>query len=181
MLYIQSPNPCLCTPSIVNPTCPEDCTCLQVCNIVVNALSDTAVGPCGATGNLDISDTDIYAHDFCACGTDTVYWSIVSYDKKIFAAASITKQGVLTWITMDEDSVASATPPRYGCIIVKACCGNLSALATVQIGVKDLCNPCPGCENCEDCDSCTGNCIDTGVNISVIGINSQSNTTLSGS
>ena len=176
MLFIQSPNPCLCTPSVDNPTCPEDCTCLQLCNIIINGLSDDAVGPCGQTGTKDIADTNVFAHDFCACGSDPVSWHVVSYDKDIFANASITTAGVLSWITMGEDVAG-----EYGCVIVKACCGNLSALATVQIGVKDLCLGCNGCEPCESCNACTGDCDNAEVNVAVTGINSESNTTVSGS
>lgn len=176
MLIISSPNPCLCTPSIATPACPEDCTCLQLCNIIINALSDDAVGPCAKTGTVDIADTDVYAHDFCACGDDTRYWSIVSYDTDIFVNASITTDGTLSWTTMGADVAG-----EYGCVIVRVCCGNLSALATVQIGVKDLCLNCNGCSPCESCDECSGSCIDSEINISIQGINSETNTVIQGS
>lgn len=179
MLYFyQSSNPCICTPTPDNPQCPDDCNCLKVCHIAVNGLSDDAVGPCAATGTLDIADTDAYAHDFCACGVNPVVWSIEAYDQPGFITASITNSGVLTWVTQGPE-----TAGEYYCITVKACCGNLSAYAVITIGIKDLCNPCPpACSGqCEECNACDGTCTGGTVETSVKTSSTSANASIAGS
>lgn len=168
MLYIYTTtNPCLCSSSSgVNPVddCNEECNCLHLCHIAVNANSDLAVGPCGAEGTIDVTDAQ-YGHDFCACGDEPGYWSVVSFDNEIFVSASIgAETGVLTWNTQGADALST----QYGNIILKYCCGPLSAYMTVLIGIKDLCQ-CPTCGTCDNCDPCTGICLDGNVDISLGG------------
>lgn len=175
MLYFyQSTNPCICTSTPSDPPCPDDCNCIKICNIAINELSDDAVGPCAAQGSLDISD-ESYGHDFCACGENEVKWSIESYDKDLLINASITQAGVLTWTTAGPETIG-----QYPCVIVKVCCGNLSAYGFVLIGVKDLCYPCT-CTPCEDCDPCTGLCTGGMVNASLKASDSSGNPSLIGS
>lgn len=179
MLYFyQSSNPCICTPTPENPSCPDDCNCLKICSIAINALSDEAVGPCAATGTLDISDEMVYGHDTCACGADPVSWNIEDYDKTGFVSVSITDAGVLTWITQGPE-----TAGNYYCITVKVCCGNLSAYATITVGIKDLCNPCPpGCAGeCQTCDPCTGTCTGGTVDTTIKGGETPANPSIAGS
>jgi hypothetical protein len=168
MYVYTSTNPCLCTSNTNTPTpgCPTDCTCLQVCNVTVNGLDPTAVGPCAQTGTLDLTDPSIN-HDFCACGENPPIWSIVDYDSTIFTTAEITTGGDLTWITGGGE-----TAGKYGVINVKVCCGILSTYACVIIGIADQCN-CPTCGTCEDCDPCTGLCLEGQIQVGLTGINTS--------
>jgi hypothetical protein len=176
MLYFyQSSNPCICTPTPESPSCPDDCNCLKICNIAINALSDDAVGPCAATGTLDISDEMVYGHDTCACGADPVSWKIEDYDTEGFVTVSITEAGVLTWITQGPE-----TAGNYYCVIVCVSCGNLKAYATITIGVKDLCTGCTGLD-CDNCDPCTGIITGGSVDSSVKGSESPANPSIAGS
>lgn len=177
MNYVfQSSNPCVCTSSTpTDPPCPDDCNCLKVCDITVNALSDDAVGPCAANGTLDISSTTTYSHDFCACGVNPVKWAIEDFDTTIFINASINSTtGVLTWITQGPDTVG-----KYGCVTVCVSCGDLKVYARVTIGVKDLCAGCSN--NCDDCNACDG-VITTGtVDTSILSAVNAANTSITGS
>lgn len=162
MYVYQSSNPCLCTsstPSTPTPECPDDCNCLKVCNIRINANDSRAVGPCAKTGTLNVM-LDEFGHDFCACGDNTPRWTVEYKDTAVFVTATITRAGVLTWIT----SGLSALEKGYGEIILKVCCGLLSYYVQVLIGVKDLCD-CPECNDCENCDPCTGLCEDVDINL----------------
>ena len=175
LFYFQTTNPCICSsPPPGDPPCPDDCNCLKLCNINVNGLSDEAVGPCAATGTIDVSD-DSYGHDLCACGANTVIWGIEDYDKEIFTSATINNAGVLTWVTGGPD-----TAGEYGCVIVCVSCGNLKAYFFVLIGVKDLCYGCSGA-SCEHCDPCTGEIEAFSVNASLTGGTTSSNSSISGS
>lgn len=138
------------------PPCPND-DCLSLCDIVV--LSQDGVGPCGQYGSIDVMD-ESYNHRIAACDENPLRWSIVEFDGTI-VDASITRAGVLTWVTGGYETVGS-----YSTILLKACCGDLSAYTTVIVGVKDLCQ-CPECDVCDVCDPCTGECIDSGVELSV--------------
>jgi len=138
-------------------------------------LSDDAVGPCGAIGSVDVSDTD-YGHDFCACGANPIIWKVEDYDKAGFITASINSSGVLTWTTKGPE-----TAGEYYCIVVKACCGHLSAYMNVLIGVKDLCSPCGCPEGCEDCDPCTGLCVEPAINMALNSSSSSANNSISAS
>ena len=171
MYVYTTTNPCLCNPLTSTPPCPDDCNCLRLCNITVNANDDIAVGPCAASGTLDVTD-EAYEHDLCACGEDTIYWSVAGYDNEIFNTVSIDKNtGVLTWITQGPEALVK----QYGVITLKVCCGSLSAYMCVIIGVKDLCN-CPGCDPCNDCDPCTGDCLDVEIHVEVNPITTSANT-----
>lgn len=165
-VFYQSSNPCICTPSNVpsEPDCPEECNCINLCDISVNAqTSNDAVGPCAATGTLDISSESTYGHDFCACGADTQQWSIAGYDTEIFISASINKDtGVLTWVTQGPE----ALDKQYGNIVIKFVCGTLSTYMTVLIGIKDLCLGVV-CDEGEECDPCDSSCIEPEIDLSV--------------
>lgn len=177
MYVYQSTNPCICTPSQTptpDPECPDECVCLKLCNIVILSDADEAVGPCAATGTLDVTDPS-FGHDTCACGTDPLYWSLEHYDSEIFVTAEVTSAGSLTWITKGEETVG-----KYGMIILKACCGSLSAYLHVLIGVKDLCN-CPNCAPCQICNPCDGVCLDEEVDTNLSSGSSTANMTLNAS
>lgn len=165
MLIYQTTNPCLCNPLQVTPTpdCPEDCNCLKLCHITLNANDSSAVGPCAATGTLDVTDEE-YGHDTCACGVNPLRWTVEAYETDIFVTASITSAGVLTWVTQGPEALVK----QYGSITLKACCGTLSAYIQVIIGIKDLCN-CPECETCDECDPCTGVCVENAVDLTITG------------
>lgn len=177
MYVYTSTNPCICPQNISpspSPTpTPTPCQCLGLCNIVVNATSDAAVGPCGAEGTLDLSSSE-YGHDTCACGEDPLKWTVEHYDTEIFASASLdVNTGVLTWITMGPESLTK----QYGNIVVKVCCGQLSAYMNVTIGIKDLCN-CTGAPPCDECDPCTGLTLSQDIDISVNPISNPTNTSV---
>lgn len=173
MYVYTTTNPCLCNPSIPNdPPCPEDCNCLHLCSITINAYSDEAVGPCAAVGSIDVSDEQ-YGHDLCACGDDPGYWSIEDYDKDIFINVTTTTAGVLTWTTKGPESLDK----QYGAITMKFCCGRLAAYMCVIIGVKDLCK-CPDCSACQECDPCTGLCLDGDINMKITSTANSSNTSI---
>jgi hypothetical protein len=140
----------------------------------VNGLSDQAVGPCAATGTIDVSDED-YGHDFCACGANTVVWGIEEYDKAGFISATINSSGVLTWVTAGPE-----TAGNYYCIVLCASCGPLKAYMNVLIGVKNLCYGCTG-ETCASCDPCTGVISEDAVNASVTVSTTSSSSSISGS
>ena len=138
--YFQSSNPCICTPSTPgtppSDDCPSDCVCLELCHITINPLDNpVAVGPCAATGTLDVTDP-AFGHDTCACGANPLYWTLEYYDKDLLTTASVTSGGMLTWTTAGVDTVG-----KFPCVILKACCGLLSAYLYVIIGIKDLCKP----------------------------------------
>jgi len=159
--FYQSTNPCLCGgPHTTPPTppCSDDCNCLKVCSISINQNDSRAKGPCAKTGTINVMASD-FGHDFCACGSNTPRWTVDSYDETIFTTVSITKAGVLTWITKGIDTVG-----KYGIITLKVCCGELSFYSEVIIGIKDLCN-CPECNDCETCNPCTGLCDDAEINL----------------
>lgn len=170
-----STNPCICPQNAPSPSptptpTPAACECVVLCNIVVNATSDTAVGPCGAEGTLDITASQ-YGHDTCACGENALVWSVASFDTDIFVTATIDSEtGVLTWRTMGPE----AFEKQYGTIVVKLCCGQLSAYMHVTIGIKDLCN-CSGTPPCDGCDPCTGLTISQTVNTKVRGVTTGAN------
>lgn len=153
MYVYQSTNPCVCTVSnpVVDPPCPEECNCIKLCNIAVNALSNNAVFPCGAEGTVDLTTAD---HDLCACGSNEGYWSVESFDSEIFATATASAiGGLLTYTTQGIESLQK----QYGKIIIKYQCGTLSAYLTVLIGVKDPCyNKYCGSEFI--CNQCNGEC-----------------------
>jgi hypothetical protein len=174
MYVYTTTNPCLCNPGCVDcpPPCQDECNCLKLCHISINAYSDLAVGPCGATGTLNVMDPS-YGHDTCACGDNNLYWSVEDYDKEMFITAKITPAGVLTWITQGPETLDK----QYGCVVLKACCGQLSAYMQVLIGIKDLCL-CPECGTCENCDPCTGICLDTLADVNLSSISSPSNTSI---
>lgn len=178
MYTYTTTNPCICPcpPSgECQPKCPEDCNCLKACNISIKSTSDLAVGPCAQVGQVDVMNEE-FNHNFCACKENPVRWSVVDFDPEIFITSSITKEGILSWTTQGPESLDK----QYGCITLKACCGELSTYVTVIIGVKDLCT-CPDCDQCEDCDPCTGECIELNVEVSVDDINSQSNVSINAS
>lgn len=114
-----------------------------------------------------------FGHDFCACGDNATRWTVEYKDPAVFVTATITRAGVLTWIT----SGLSALEKGYGEIILKVCCGSLSYYTTVLIGVKDLCD-CPDCDDCENCDPCTGDCEDVDVDIFLKAVSQSGNNTL---
>lgn len=178
MAYVYtSSNPCLCSGGPTNPPgpeCPDDCNCLKVCNIRVNANDQNAVGPCAKTGTLNLM-SDVFGHDFCACGNNTPKWTIEHKDSSIFVSASVTRAGVLTWVTGGVNTVG-----EYGKIILKVCCGSLSYYTEVLIGVKDLCN-CPDCNDCEICDQCTGDCIEPNIHLYFPAVPQSGNTSLNAS
>lgn len=158
-------NPCTCigypiVPSTPSP-CPDPDNCLQLCHIVIPPAN--GVGPCGQTGQIDVTDP-VFTHDISACGANPLTWSVVgiSEDGHI-ASASITPEGILTWITGP-----GASAGKVGIVTLKGCCGELSSYIEVLIGVKDLCN-CAGCDDCENCDPCTGDCLDVEVNVAIEG------------
>lgn len=176
MLYFyQSSNPCICSSTPTDPPCPDDCNCLKLCSITVNPLSDDAVGPCGATGSLDISSEDTYGHDFCACGANTLQWGIEAFESEYFLSVSISSAGVLSWTTQN-----AGVEGGIGCIIVAAVCGNLKVYTTVLVGIKD---PCYNklCSPTETCDPCSGNCLANSTNTAVYGTDTSSNTSISSS
>ena len=174
MLIYQTTNPCLCNPQQVTPStdCPEECNCLKLCHITLNRNDSNAVGPCAATGTLDVTESE-YGHDTCACGENALRWSVQAYDTDVFITTSITSAGVLTWVTQGPEALEK----QYGSITLKGCCGELSAYVNVIIGVKDLCN-CPECEQCEDCDPCTGVCAEGDVDITIQGVDSSGTTNI---
>ncbi len=176
MYIYQSTNPCLCTPTPMTPLCPDDCNCIKLCNITLNARDPQAVGPCGVEGTLDLLDP-IYEHDLCACGTNQGYWSIETYDKEIFVTVAVDPTtGVLTYITQGPDALLK----QYGAITLKYCCGYISAYMCVIIGIADLCN-CPTCGPCNECDPCTGICLSQAVDVSVQSNEKQTNTNVNAS
>lgn len=161
MYVYQSSNPCLCHGASSSPSpspCPDDCNCLKVCSIAINVSDSRSVGPCAKVGTLDVMDSD-FGHDFCACGESTPRWTVEDFDTTHFTTATITKAGILTWITRGSSSAG-----KYGIITLKVCCGGLSFYTEVIIGIKDLCD-CPECNDCENCDPCTGDCEDAEVNL----------------
>lgn len=178
MYIYQSTNPCLCTPgNPVNPEpeCPDDCNCLKVCSISINANDSRAVGPCAKTGTLNVM-LEEFGHDFCACGVNDPRWTVEYYDSTFFVTVSITRAGTLTWITKGSEILEQG----YGEIILKVCCGTLSYYTTVLVGVKDLCN-CPECNDCEICDPCTGLCIEPLIELNFQTVPNSGNTSLNAS
>lgn len=147
-------------PPVQTPCPPEVDNCLKLCDIVL--LGEDAVGPCGQTGNIDVSDDTQYGHDYSAC-TGSVTWSIVDFDSTLLVSANITSAGVLTWVTGP-----GSTAGKYAAVTLKGCCDDLSDYMTVLIGIKDLCN-CPECNECDNCDPCTGDCLDGEVEMQVGG------------
>lgn len=179
MAYVYtSSNPCLCsnsvtsTPSSSPSECPDDCNCLKVCSISINASDSRAVGPCAKTGTLNLM-LDEFGHDFCACGDNSPRWAVEYKDPDVFVTATVTRAGVLTWIT----SGLSALTKGYGEIILKVCCGSLSYYTPVLIGVADLCD-CPDCNDCETCDPCTGLCVEADIDIFLNTVSQSGNTLL---
>lgn len=178
MYVYQSTNFCHCrtsTPPTVDPECPDDCNCLKVCDIRINASDSRAVGPCAKNGTLNVMASE-FGHDFCACGEMTPSWTVQSIDTEIFITAAITRAGILTWKTQGPEALDKA----YGEIILKVCCGALSYYVRVLIGVKDLCN-CPDCNDCENCDPCTGNCEDVEIDLFFQTVPVSGNTSLNAS
>jgi len=164
-------NPCSCIGTVINtpPATPTPCPsgdCLVLCDIIV--LATDGVGPCGQSGTIDVSDTEVYSHDLDACGEDAVTWSYVSKTGSIVSAV-VTAAGVLVWITGGAE-----TAGQYSTITLKACCGELSAYLTVIIGTKILCG-CPTCEQCESCNPCTGLCDEEDIPLSIETITSNVN------
>lgn len=159
-------NPCTCigyplvTPSYT-PPCPDPNNCLDLCHIVIPPAN--GVGPCGKVGQINVMDS-AFNHDVSACGAESVKWSVVSIsDDGYLASATITKEGILTWVTGPGSSAG-----KVGTVVLKGCCGELSAYIEVLIGVKDLCN-CPDCPDCDNCDPCTGDCLDVEINLGISG------------
>lgn len=164
MAYIyQSTNPCLCvssTPGTPTPECPDDCNCLKVCSIAINPADALAPLPCVGVITLNLMDVD-YGHDFCACGVKTKVWTVEHKDPEVFVTATITRAGVLTAITSGPEALTKG----YGEIILKVCCGSLSAYTRVLIGIKDPCDSCPNCGDCAVPDPCTCVCAEAAVDI----------------
>lgn len=163
MYVYTTTNPCICTqPQNNDPIQVEDCNCIKLCHITVNANSEDAVGPCGLEGSIDVSDSK-YGHDLCACGESTQYWSVEHFDSEIFVTATVNQNtGVLTWITQGPD----ALDKQYGSITMKFTCGNLSAYFIVVVGIKDLCQGVV-CGSGEVCDDCTGTCEEAEINLNI--------------
>jgi len=168
--------PCTCIGIMVPPSTPAKCpspgNCLKLCDIVINPMN--GVGPCGNAGTINVADTELFKHDFTACGEDTVVWKLAKIEGSAIASASITTAGVLTWITGGPDQAG-----KIGTVVLKACCGMLDAYMIVLIGVKDLCT-CPECPDCDDCDPCTGDCIEANVDMAIGGVESVSNVSING-
>lgn len=148
-------------PPVTPKPCPDPANCLDLCHIVIPPAN--GVGPCGQAGQIDVTDSS-FNHNTTACGANPLRWNVesVSSDGHI-ASASITPEGILTWITGPGSSAG-----KVGVVTLKGCCGELSSYIEVLIGVKDLCN-CPECGDCENCDPCTGDCLDVDVNVVVSG------------
>lgn len=163
-------DPCACIGKCtVTPSTPAPCdfgNCMKLCDIIV--LGKDGVGPCGQAGTIDISDTDLYNHDLTVCGETTITWSFVKKSGPI-VSATITKAGVLTWIT-----AGAETAGQYGTVVAQACCGDFSSYMTITIGVKQLCG-CPDCEQCETCNPCTGLCEDPEVPMSIETVTNNAN------
>lgn len=178
MAYVyQSTNPCFCISSTPvtpeTPECPDDCNCLKVCNIAINAADDNAPLPCAKTLTLNVMSDD-YDHDFCACGEKSKVWTVEDYDEDVFVSATITRAGVLTAITSGPGALAKG----YGKIILKVCCGPLSHYITVLVGIKDPCDGCADCGDCEVPDPCTCECDDAEIDIFLNTVPQSGNTLL---
>jgi len=163
---------CSTTVDPPSPPCPEECNCLRVCNIVLKGEDSRAVGPCAKTGTLDLTLPE-FEHDFCACGNNTPRWSIEEYDTTFFTSVTLTRAGVLTWVTKGPETIDKI----FGEIVIKVCCGSLEVYSRILIGVKDLCN-CPSCNDCELCDPCSGDCIEPDININFQTVPQSANTSI---
>jgi len=168
-------NPCNCVASInnssqtsINP-CPPEADCLILCDLIVKP-SD-GVGPCGQAGTIDVNTGN---HDIAICEENPLRWSMVSFSGEGIVSATITPEGILTWVTAGPNSSG-----EFGTVILKGCCGEYSSYMEVLIGVKDLCN-CPECNDCNDCDPCTGECMENQLNLTVKGANKLTNTKIDG-
>lgn len=159
-------NPCTCfgyvyTPVTPTTPCPDPNECLELCHIIIPP--DNGVGPCGQAGQINVMDYQTDGNT-TACGADPLVWNVARQDPLgIITTASITPEGILTWVTGPGE-----TAGKIGVITLRACCGKFSTYIEVLIGVKDLCN-CPGCGDCENCDPCTGDCIDVEVDVLIGG------------
>lgn len=164
MYIYTSSNPCICSGSVSNPpdpSCPEECNCLTLCNISINALSDTAPEPCGGELILDVTDTE-FGHDTCACGDNDLLWYVAYFDPLVFETVTINTAGT----SLNATTVATSNSTNYSDIILRAVCGTLSAFVTVTVGIKDMCSLVT-CEVDEVCNECTGICQpDTEVGVS---------------
>lgn len=129
-------NPCTCIgysyiPPVITTPCADPNNCLQLCHIVIPPAN--GVGPCGQVGQINVMDSS-FNHDVTACNGQSVKWSVVKIsDDGFIASASITPEGVLTWVTGPGTSAG-----KVGIVVLKGCCGELSAYIEVLIGVKDL-------------------------------------------
>jgi hypothetical protein len=149
---------CVCksasTPT--TPPCPTPNTCIQLCSPIVRCAD--AVGPCSEVGQTDISVLD---HDFGGCTGETPKYYLVDFETEKFIDMTLTEAGVLTWTTG-----ISTVAGEFGYFAFKVYCGELSAIQTGLICIKDLCLTV-GCAPGQECDTCTGVCVDQEAGLSI--------------
>jgi len=154
---------CICDHSpviIVDPGNPIDvcADCMYVTSHVKTCDVETAVGPCGDTGTIQLETN---------CEDPT--YTVIYYDSA-FVSASIDGDGLLTYETDDE---LIAVPETYYEIRYKVTCAHedfegLTVLGTATICIANLCRGV-SCGEGEVCDPCTGDCevaeLNLGLNI----------------
>jgi hypothetical protein len=164
MFVFTSTNPCNCHSSVIpsSDPCDDTCNCLQLCDIIIASNSDEAVAQCGGELILDLTDPQ-YENDLCACGESTQKWYLASYDTDVFASASLTIDGDLNLVKVDDE-----IDILHSDIIIYFVCGNLSYYFTIKVGIANpcstiICAPDQTCSNCGDLeDHCVDN-VDIGV------------------
>ena len=111
-------NPCACvgiTTNCVSPCLSPQEGCLKLCDIII--LPEDGVGPCGASGSTNVADTALYGHDITACGSSPLYWSIEKIVGDAIVTASITPEGILTWVTGQPDTAGNMGTPLVEIVI----------------------------------------------------------------
>lgn len=142
-------NPCACASSNPGPTpteagCADGCIC--ICDIIVAEEDFPNICEDGTVNANDES----YGHDTTACGVDTQYWSLVSYDTAFYESFSVLTDGTITWNVRDDQSGVGEAVLRFSC-------GPYDAYVVFFAGAI---NPCDEvvCDPGEACNKCTGEC-----------------------
>jgi hypothetical protein len=158
--------PCNCvgTPTVSTPpSCPTGDNCLKLSDVIVKCAD--AVGPCGATGTVNVMNSGNpdkpYCHLIAGCNGGPIHLSIVDWDKNMFSSVSISGN-IVTWTTTND----LTTLNKLGTIYLQACCGELASLFKLKICIKDLCQ-CTALTSSQSCDPCTGLPIPKLIDVSV--------------
>lgn len=127
----------ICKCSVISPQVKCDSNCIQAPNMLVS----DSVTACDSSGEIDISPI------VTKCGTDTVYYNIISY-KNVANPTISSSQITFTPVNNNYE---------VGEITYKVSCGMLSDIGKITIVYKNNCSTIT-CPPNNTCNKCTGVC-----------------------